>query len=61
VTVCGNARETCPALPAKTRSLHWPVDDPAHATGDEDTVMATFRRVRDDLRRRVEELAVSTR
>ncbi|MDR9437733.1 MAG: arsenate reductase (thioredoxin) [Thiohalophilus sp.] len=56
VTVCGHADENCPVLPANTRKAHWPLDDPAKATGSEDEIMQVFRTARDDIRRRVEEL-----
>ena len=56
VTVCGHADEHCPVLPAGVRKLHWPLQDPAKATGTEEEVMAEFRRVRDDVRMRVSEL-----
>ncbi len=56
VTVCGHADEHCPVLPAGTRRLHWPLEDPARATGSEDEVMAEFRRIRDEIRERVTEL-----
>ena len=56
VTVCGNADENCPVLPPGTRKEHWPLDDPASATGSEDEIMAVFRDSRDDIRQRVAEL-----
>lgn len=56
VTVCGHSDENCPVLPAGTRKEHWPLDDPAKATGSEDEIMAVFRASRDDIRRRVEDL-----
>ncbi len=56
VTVCGHADENCPVLPAGTRKEHWPLDDPAKATGSEDEIIAVFRAGRDDIRRRVEDL-----
>lgn len=61
VTVCGHADEHCPAVPARVRKIHWPLNDPAKATGSEASVMAVFRASRDDIRDRVlallEELA----
>ena len=33
VTVCGHADENCPVLPSGIRKEHWPLDDPAKATG----------------------------
>lgn len=54
VTVCGHADETCPAVPVTCEKQHWPFDDPAKATGSEDQIMAEFRRVRDQIRTRIE-------
>ncbi len=56
VTVCGHADEYCPALPAGIRKEHWPLDDPARATGSEEEIVAMFRECRDDLRQRVADL-----
>ncbi len=56
VTVCGDADEQCPVLPAGTRKLHWPLNDPARATGTEEELTATFRQVRDEIKGRVREL-----
>ena len=56
VTVCGHADEHCPALPAGMRKEHWPLSDPARATGTEDEIMAVFRDSRDDIRARVADL-----
>jgi arsenate reductase len=56
VTVCGHADEHCPALPPGTRKEHWPLDDPARASGPDEEVMAVFRASRDDIRRRVKDL-----
>jgi arsenate reductase len=53
ITVCDNARESCPVFPAQTKRLHWSFDDPAAATGDEPTRLAVFRRVRDEIRARL--------
>lgn len=57
VTVCGHADEHCPALAPGTRKEHWPLDDPGKAAGSEEEVMAVFRASRDDIRRRVANLA----
>jgi arsenate reductase len=53
ITVCDNAREACPAFPGAARQLHWNFDDPAHATGTDDQKMRVFRRVRDEIRNRL--------
>jgi two-component system phosphate regulon sensor histidine kinase PhoR len=56
VTLCGEAQESCPTLPKNTEHLHWPLPDPALAKGDEETVLETFRAVRDEIRARIEKL-----
>jgi arsenate reductase len=53
VTVCGHADEVCPALPPAVRKIHWPLTDPAKATGSEAEIMAAFRATRDEVERRV--------
>jgi arsenate reductase len=47
ITVCGNAEERCPLLPTGVRRLHWPLADPALATGTPEEVLSVFRRSRD--------------
>ncbi len=61
VTVCGHADERCPLLPPGVRKIHWPLEDPAKATGTEEQIMAKFRATRDEVRARVEELADAIR
>lgn len=56
VTVCGHADEHCPVLPPEIKKIHWPLSDPAKATGTEDQIMAQFRATRDDVHRRVADL-----
>ena len=53
VTVCGHADEMCPALPASAQKIHWPLRDPAKASGSEEEIMAAFRATRDEVERRV--------
>jgi len=49
VTLCDDARESCPFFPAK-KLVHRAFEDPAAATGSEEEVLAVFRRVRDEIR-----------
>lgn len=56
VTVCDRARESCPVFPGAKRNLHWDFDDPAAATGSDEERMAAFRRVRDEMAVRIDEL-----
>ena len=53
VTVCGHADELCPVLSSNVTKLHWPLSDPAKATGTEEEIMNTFRASRDEIEIRV--------
>ena len=54
ITVCDNAKESCPIFPAKTKRIHWSIEDPAAVQGSEEERLAAFRRIRDELRARLE-------
>jgi len=56
VTVCGHADEHCPVLPPGTRKEHWPLEDPAKATGSEEEIMQVFRASRDEIKQRITDL-----
>jgi arsenate reductase len=51
ITVCDNAKETCPIFPGKTRRIHQSFEDPPPqgAKSAEET-LSIFRRVRDEIR-----------
>jgi arsenate reductase len=52
ITVCNNARETCPIFTGTVKyNLHIGFDDPAEATGTEQEILSIFRRVRDEIKR----------
>jgi len=55
ITVCDNARESCPMFPGASKRLHWPFEDPALAQGSEEERKAAFRRVRDQIHGRMVE------
>ena len=51
ITVCDNAKETCPVFTGKVvHRLHIGFDDPADAVGSEDEIMPVYRRVRDEIK-----------
>lgn len=56
-TVCDNAKESCPVLPGTAERIHWSLDDPAAVDGPEHLRLAAFRRIRDQIRERVEGFA----
>jgi arsenate reductase (thioredoxin) len=53
ITVCDAANEACPVFPTKTSRLHWSFEDPAQATGSDDQRLEVFRRIRDQIKRRI--------
>lgn len=55
ISVCSSAEKECPVFPGSVERLHWPFDDPAHATGDDEEKLAEFRRVRDEIGSRLVE------
>lgn len=56
ITLCGDARESCPIVPAKVEKRHWNLEDPARAEGTEEQVLAKFREIRDQIKKHVEQL-----
>src|SRR5215470_18362274 len=48
LTVCDNAKESCPVFPGHTNRLHHSFQDPAATEGSETARLAVFRRVRDE-------------
>jgi arsenate reductase len=55
ITVCDNAKETCPVFIGKVgKQLHIGFDDPAEATGTEEEILSVFRKVRDEIKREFE-------
>ena len=56
ITVCGHADEHCPAVPGAVRKIHWPLSDPAKASGSEEEIMHMFRATRDEVQQRVRDL-----
>jgi arsenate reductase len=59
ITVCDNANEQCPIFPGNTKRIHWGFEDPAAAEGDEQTRLAVFRRVRDEILQRLRHFVAS--
>ncbi|MFD2874116.1 arsenate reductase ArsC [Mucilaginibacter ximonensis] len=47
ITVCDNAKESCPYFPSNAVKFHYNFPDPAKAVGTEEEVMAEFRMVRE--------------
>jgi arsenate reductase len=51
ITVCDNAKESCPVFTGKvTNRLHIGFDDPADAVGTRDDILPVYKRVRDEIK-----------
>ena len=53
ITVCDNAKQTCPVFPGKHENIHWDLEDPAEAQGNEEERLSFFRRIRDEIKNMV--------
>jgi arsenate reductase (thioredoxin) len=61
ITVCVQAKESCPTLPTAREHIYWRVDDPVEALGDEVERVKVFRRVREELRHRIQLFLLANR
>ena len=53
VTVCDNARESCPIFPGDPERIHWSIPDPSAVEGEEPMRRAAFKRAADELTTRI--------
>src|SRR5208282_3161419 len=49
LTVCDNAKESCPISPSHCVTIHHSFEDPAAVQGSEEERLAVFRRIRDEI------------
>jgi arsenate reductase (thioredoxin) len=61
VTVCDQARQTCPVFPGVHESLHWGYEDPAAAEGTQEERLEVFRKVFIEMSERIRQFAMVTR
>ncbi len=54
ITLCGDANETCPLYIGGTKKTHIGFDDPAKATGSHEDILREFRRVRDEIKTKLQ-------
>ena len=50
ITVCDNAKESCPFFPTQTKTIHNSFEDPSKASGTAKELIAEFRKVRDQIK-----------
>ena len=53
ITVCDNARQTCPFFPGAKSMDHWSLEDPAAFQGTREEILLKFREVRDEIESRI--------
>jgi arsenate reductase len=53
ISVCDNAKESCPVFPGHTQRLHWPFEDPSSVEGTLEQRKDAFRKVRDRIHGRI--------
>jgi arsenate reductase len=56
ITLCDNAAENCPVFTGQAKVFHKPFEDPYFASGSEEEIMETFRKVRNEIRGFIEEI-----
>ncbi|MGC9965463.1 MAG: arsenate reductase ArsC [Syntrophobacteraceae bacterium] len=62
ITVCKESIENkCPIFPGITKRLHWGFDDPAALQGTDNEKLEETRRIRDEIKSKVESWIVETR
>jgi len=59
ITVCDNARESCPVWPGQPIVAHWGLDDPAAVKGSYDEISRAFKHTASQLQRRIEQFVAS--
>lgn len=59
ITVCDNARESCPVFPGEAERIHWSFEDPAAVVGTDEERLSAFRRIRDEIASRIRAFAAS--
>lgn len=53
ITVCDNAKQTCPLFPGKHEKIHWSLEDPSCAEGAEEDMLTIFRKTRNQIKENI--------
>jgi arsenate reductase len=55
ITVCDNAKESCPVFHGAKRMLHWSIEDPVAVSGSWEDQIEAFRKARDTIAGKIKE------
>lgn len=53
ITVCDNAKQTCPVFPGKYEKMHWKLEDPVLTQGAEEKRLKVFRKIRNQIKENI--------
>lgn len=56
ITLCGQVEASCPSTPPEIKRIHWHIDDPVGTAGTEEEIMGAFRKTRDKIKEKIENL-----
>ncbi|MBT3253545.1 MAG: arsenate reductase ArsC [Candidatus Marinimicrobia bacterium] len=56
ISVCDHAAQTCPTFPGDVQRIHWGLKDPFHGWDVDESKLPDYRKTRDDLKQRIQEL-----
>jgi len=57
VTLCGDAKDRCLSLSNHNNHIHWGLKDPANATGSDEEVINFYRKIRDQIKHKIDSLS----
>jgi arsenate reductase len=59
ITLCDNAKQSCPAYLDAVIGEHWGLEDPADAEGSEEEILKVYREIRNEIKERIERYVLS--
>jgi arsenate reductase len=59
ITLCDHAAQACPTFSGQGKRIHWPLEDPIASVGTIEQRLVVFRRIRDQIKIKIEALLKS--
>jgi len=56
ITVCDNAKNTCPNFPDGKIIIHWSIKDPFHGWNDNEEDLEPYRMARNEIKAKIKDL-----